>query len=84
MYLHRGFLLTGPEMSNFFYKHAIVSILLVIWMVALTSWVTYQVFADLKAITTQAAAAYGTLFGLPAIAIGLWKWRNSKDDKPTK
>jgi len=63
-------------MTNFFYKHAILSTVIVLWMIAIVSWVTYQVFADLSKITTQAAAAYATLFALPAIAVGVWQWRN--------
>jgi hypothetical protein len=30
-------------------------------------------------IPTGTVAAFGTLFGLPALVIGLWKWRNGGD-----
>lgn len=69
----------GGSMSEFLYRHKIASGLVLIWTIALVSWVTYQVFVDITKITMQAAGAYATLFGLPAISVGLWKWRNGGD-----
>jgi len=41
---------------------------------------TAQMFGDVSAITAPAASAYLGLLGLPPGAIGLIKWRLSKDN----
>jgi len=72
-------------MPNILYKYGILSSLMMIWMMGIVTYVTYQVFNDITQISAAATTAYATLFGLPAIAIGVWKWRNSDtndDGKP--
>ena len=65
--------------SDFLYRHKIISALLVIWLMAIVSFVVYQVFScDAIEISGQTAALASTVFGFPALAIGLWKWRNKK------
>lgn len=63
-------------MSKFLYDHKVVSVLTIVWMMGLVTWVTWRVFGAPPDIPTATAAAYATVFGLPALAIGLWKWRN--------
>lgn len=69
-------------MSRFFgflQRHGIIVTLVIIWGIALTTWVTLQVFSSTPPnIPTGTAAAYATLFGLPGIAVGLWKWKSDK------
>lgn len=65
-------------MSEFIYRHKIASSVVLIWTIALVTWVTHQVFFDITKITMPVAGAYATLFGLPALAIGLYQWRNNK------
>lgn len=69
-------------MSNFFYKHKLVSMFFVLWSMLLVSWVVYQVFFDVTKINAAINSALGIVFGLPTAAIGLWQWRNGKDAKP--
>lgn len=64
------------------YDHAIVSLGLIIWCVAIVSWVVVRSFSDNPPdIPTGTVAALGTILGLPAIVIGLWKWRSDKPDE---
>lgn len=63
-------------MYNWLHKNAIVTLFLILWSVILVSWVVYRVFGDIPPdIPTNTVAALGTVFGLPALAFGLWKWR---------
>ena len=62
-------------MSEWIYKNKIISILLVLWMIGIVSWVTFKVFNTPP--TTATVSAYGILFGLPALVLGMWRWRNS-------
>lgn len=67
-----------PKLVRWLNKLGIITVVFVLWCIALTTWVTYQIFADITEITTQAAAAYATLFALPTIGVGLWQWRINK------
>ena len=68
-------------MPDFFYKHKIVSLLVVIWALGLTSFVTVVVFVDPPDIPAGTVSALGVVFGLPALAVGLWQWRNGGKPK---
>lgn len=66
-------------LQKWLYNHGIVSIGLIIWCVALTTYVTIRIFSDSPPdIPTGTVAAYGTLLGLPTLAVGVWKWRSDK------
>ena len=59
------------------YQHAIVTLLLILWSICLISWVVWRVFGDNPPeISGGTATAFATVFGLPALVVGLWKWRN--------
>lgn len=61
------------------YNHGVITILVIIWCIAITTYVTIKVFSDSPPdIPMGTVTAYGTLLGLPALAVGLWKWRNDK------
>ena len=63
---------------GFLYRHRVVTLLIVAWALGLVTWVTVTVFNDLDSITANVAAALATVFALPALAFGLWKWRAGK------
>lgn len=53
--------------------------LIILWALGLTTWVTLRVFgAQPPDIPGGTAAAFATLFALPATAAGLWKWRHDR------
>lgn len=66
-------------MTNFIYKHGILSAIFLIWAMIVVSYATGMMFADISVITTQAVAAYSALLGIPATAVALYKWRNSNN-----
>lgn len=70
---------TENKFESFLYKHKIISAFLVLWMVCLVSVITIKVFFAPVDIPAGTITAFGTVFGLPALVIGLWKWRNSKE-----
>jgi hypothetical protein len=41
---------------------------------------TYQMFINPELISGSSASAYLTLMGLPALIVGLIKWRFEKDE----
>lgn len=67
-----------PKLIKWLDGWGVITTVFVIWCLSLTSWVTYQIFNDITAITTQAAAAYATLFALPSMGVGMWQWRVNK------
>ena len=71
-------------MPNFFYKHGILTILIVLWAIAVVSFVTIVTFLHTPNIPTGTAAALATVYGLPAVAVGLYKWRSEKGKDATK
>jgi hypothetical protein len=71
-------------MTNFIYKYGILSTAAAVWAMALTSWATFHMFWDISLITAAAVSAYTALLGLPAIGIGLYKWRNTDVDSDGK
>ncbi len=69
-------------MSGFFYTYKIPTILILVWVLGLVTWVTMQVFsATPPVISMGTASAFSAILGLPAIAVGLWKWRNTGETK---
>ena len=56
-------------------KNKIVSLILVLWTYGLMTWVVYRVFADISLINASVTAAMTAVVGIPAVAIGLFKWR---------
>lgn len=53
----------------------IPTLIIIGWTIWLVSWVTLRVFGENPPdIPAGTAGTYATLFGLPALAIGLWKW----------
>jgi len=71
-------------MSNFIYKHGVLSVLVALWAMGLVGYATYMMFSDISLITAAANAAYASLLGLPPAAIALYKWRNSNVGNSTK
>ena len=65
---------------EFINKYRIVTLLWAAWTVGVVTFVVYQVFIDITKITMPVATALASVFGLPAIAAGIMKWRNQ--DKP--
>jgi len=61
-------------------KNKIVSAVLVLWTYTLMSWAVYKVFDDITLITASVASALTAVIGIPAVAIGLFKWRRGKTD----
>jgi len=56
-------------------KNKIVSLILVLWTYGLMTWVVYRVFDDVTLINGAVTAAMTAVVGIPAVAIGLFKWR---------
>lgn len=69
------------KFKQWMHKHQIKTTLMVVWMLALTTIITIKVFFDPVDIPTGTAAAFATLFALPGIAVGLYKWRQEREDK---
>lgn len=64
---------------DYLHRHGIITMLVIVWGICLTTYVTVRVFSDAPPnVPTGTAAAFTTLFGLPSLAIGLWKWRLDK------
>lgn len=67
------------NLSEWLYKNKIISSLIVLWGLGLTTFVTIRVFSVIPPdIPLGTATAFATLFSLPALAIGLYKWRVDK------
>jgi len=56
-------------------KYKVISAILVIWTYLLLTWVVYRVFDDLTLINAAVVSALGTVVGVPAAAVALFKWR---------
>jgi hypothetical protein len=56
-------------------KYKVISAILVIWTYLLVTWVVYRVFEDLTLINAAVVSALGTVVGIPAAAVALFKWR---------
>ncbi|MDB4312170.1 hypothetical protein N9937_01945 [bacterium] len=67
-------------MSNFIYEHGLASVFALLWGMCLFTWVTWTVFTNPVDIPTNTMMAFTTMYGLPAVVIGFFKWRNSKGE----
>jgi len=56
-----------------------LSLVFVLWACWLVSYVVIQVFTDISKINAAVVSALGTVFGLPALAVGVIKWRQNKN-----
>ena len=61
-------------------KNKILSAILVLWTYGLMTWVVYKVFDDVTLINAAVTSALTVVVGIPAVAIGLFKWRRGKQD----
>lgn len=61
------------------YEHWIITTIVLMTCLALIVAVTLKVFWDPPDIPAGTATAFGTFFGLPALVIGLLKWRHKHD-----
>ncbi len=61
-------------------KNKIISAILVLWTYGLMTWVVYRVFDDVTLINAAVTGALTAVVGIPAVAIGLFKWRRGKQD----
>ena len=71
-------------MIRWLYDHYILTSAVSLYYMVLVGYGTYQMFTDVSAITGNAAAAYGTLMGLPAMAGAIIRWRLGKDNDRTE
>ena len=63
-------------MIGWMQKHMVFTLLLVVWMLSIVTWVVWRVFGEAPPdVPSSTNAALGIVFGLPALAVGLWKWR---------
>lgn len=67
---------------EWFYKHYVVTTLVLFVFLGLITAVTLKVFFDPVDIPSGTAATFATFFVLPGIVVGLMKWR-TKDDRTT-
>ena len=65
-------------MPNFLFKRGILTSLIVVWAIGVVSFVTIVTFVYTPDIPTGTAAALATVYGLPAVAVGLYKWRSER------
>jgi len=68
-------------MIDWLEKHMIVTLILVLGIYGLVFFVTLIVFLDPPNIPGSTSAAYATLFGGLAVAIGLWQFRTRVIDR---
>lgn len=59
-------------------RHYIITALVLIAFLGLIVAVTVKVFFDPVEIPATTAAAFATFFALPAITVGLLKWRSER------
>ena len=65
------------KLYRFITENALMSTMVIIWAITLTTWVTIRVFGD-SPPDVPTGAALATVFGLPAIGVGIWKWRREQ------
>lgn len=71
-------------MTNIFFKYGVISTLIAVWAIVLVSYATYNLFYDIQLITAASVSAYSALLALPAVAFGVYKWRNTDKDNDGK
>lgn len=66
-------------MMGWINEHKVLTALIVLWLLGLVTWVTLRVFGDNPPdIPGGTVTALATVYALPAIAVGLWKWRGGQ------
>lgn len=68
-------------MIKWLYDHYALTGLIALYYMVLLGYGTIQIFGNVGAITAAASSAYIGLLGLPPTAIGLIKWRLSRDNE---
>ena len=67
------------RLYRFITENALMSLAVIVWAIILTTWVTIRVFGDSPPdVPGGTAAALATVFGLPTLAVGVWKWRREQ------
>jgi len=66
------------KLYRFITENALMSMLIVLWLMSLVTAITLKVFFDPPDIPAGTVAAYGTVFGGVTIAVGVWKWRREQ------
>lgn len=68
--------------DRLFNEQKLVRRLLVLWAVCLITWVTLQVFADLKLVTAPVASALATVTALLTVVVGFYQWSRGREINP--
>jgi uncharacterized MnhB-related membrane protein len=63
------------NLFDYIEKYKIISAVVLIWTYGLLTWVIYRVFDDVSLINAAVVSALGTVVGVPAAAVALFKWR---------
>ena len=71
-------------MPNFFFRHAILTTIVVLTALGLVVFVTAVTFTNPPDIPMGTATALATVYGFPAAAIALYKWRSEKGRNDSK
>jgi hypothetical protein len=66
----------------YYHRNMIMTVVLVVWLLTLVTWVTWVVFTDPPNIPATTASVVATIYVLPGVAAGLWKWRGDKIKGP--
>lgn len=67
------------KLYRFITENALMSTFVILWAVGLTTWVTIRVFGDNPPdVPMGTATALATVFGLPVMGVGIWKWRREQ------
>jgi hypothetical protein len=66
------------KLLEWIYKHYGLTIIIVVWGLALFTAVTLKVFYAPADIPMGTATTYGSFFVFASLIIGLWKWRRDK------
>lgn len=63
------------SLRNFLYNYPIISIIIVLWVLAIVTFATVKVFLLAKVVDAALASCYAALLGLPAVGFGVFQWR---------
>ncbi|MZR63847.1 hypothetical protein [Alcanivorax sp. DP30] len=67
------------RLYRFITENALMSLVVILWAITLTTWVTIRVFGDSPPdVPAGTAAALTTVFGLPTLGFTVWKWRREQ------
>jgi len=66
-------------MSNFLHKYRIISTLFIVWAMVMVTVAICFTFINPPDIPLGTVTALGSVLGLPAVAVGLYQWRNKSD-----